>query len=197
MAPHPRHTRRTRRTHRNRQRPPSMPESPERTIVLTGKPLPAKAGRVLCEILHQAGLASAKVTSTTRSFEEQARVMVDYYLRHGAESTRTLYGSGPGGKAIAHYEAARGRLPPDALIEQMAALMREAIAKERAAGAQRHLMHTSETHCVFDVAPSSISAPEAFVRAACEHPEVSRFLHPGSDPPDPVFHIEVPHDGET
>jgi hypothetical protein len=49
--------------------------------------------------------------------------------------------------------------------------------------------HASNTHFVFDVAPSSISNKVAFIAAVNANPSVSKFLQP---PDDPAFHIEIP-----
>jgi len=51
--------------------------------------------------------------------------------------------------------------------------------------------HCSDTHYVFDVAPSSIADKRAFVAAARSHEAVTRFLGP---PLDPAYHIEIPRE---
>lgn len=162
-------------------------------ITITGHRLPPKAEAILKEILQSAGLHSARVTDTTRSFEQQAQTIVDYYKLHGSPAAKHLYASGPGGVAIDIYEKEIKSKPLTEVWRLMAASMRDAIQKERLAGGQRHLMHTSETHCVFDLAPSSIIDRQAFVREAAKHPKISRFLHPASSPPDKAFHLEIPN----
>ena len=161
------------------------------SIQLTGYKLPLKAELILKNILQTAGLSSARVSDLGRTFDQQAKVIVDYYKLHGSHAARMLYGKGPGGRALDVYEAEVNEKPLQDVLHDMAEVMREQIRIERLHGGQHHLMHTSETHCVFDVAPSSISDRAAFVKAASRHPQVSRFLHPGSAPPDKVFHLEI------
>lgn len=121
------------------------------------------------------------------------KTIVDYYKLHGEAAAKRLYGSGPGGVAIGIYEKENKTAPIFDVLRKMTESMREAIRKERLSGGQKHLMHTSDTHCVFDIAPSSISNQQAFIREASQHPKVSRFLHPTSNPPDKAFHLETPN----
>src|SRR5205823_957229 len=130
-----------------------------------------KAEAILKEILETAGLRSARVTNTTRSFEEQAQVMIEYYKRNGAAETRKTYGTGPGGPAIEIYEKEISSKPFAEVTNHMAKVMRDAIERERSTGGQRHLMHTSDTHCAFDVDPASVADRKAFVREAAKHPK--------------------------
>lgn len=145
--------------------------------ILTGHKLPPRAEEVLKQILQSAGLLTACISDVGRTFDEQAQVIVSYYKQHGAIAAKSLYGNGPGGKAIAIYESESTTKPLPEVLRHMSDAMREAIRQERLHGGQHHLMHTSETHCVFDVAPSSITNHAAFVQAASTHPKVSRFLH--------------------
>jgi hypothetical protein len=48
--------------------------------------------------------------------------------------------------------------------------------------------HCSNSHYVFDVAPSSIVNPSQFVAAVKGHNAVNKFLRP---PEDPAYHIEI------
>ncbi|KAA6460329.1 hypothetical protein DYQ86_14935 [Acidobacteria bacterium AB60] len=163
----------------------------EKMPILTGQLLPHAAANVLQEILRSAGLTTARVSDVGRTFDEQAKVLVDYYKLHGAAAAKALYGHGPGGKAIAIFEEEMKSKPMPEVLRHMSDAMRDAITKEIGHGGQKHLMHTSSTHFVFDVAPSSILNHAAFVKAASQHPKVTRFLHPHSLPPDKVFHLEV------
>ncbi|MFM2057873.1 MAG: hypothetical protein RLY71_2258 [Pseudomonadota bacterium] len=162
------------------------------TIHLTGEKLPPKAEAVLKEILAAAGLTSARITDVTRTFDEQAQTIVNYYKQHGEVAAKRLYGNGPGGVAVAIFEKESKTSPMFQVLKKMADSMREAIRKERLSGGQRHLMHTSDTHYVFDIAPSSIASSPSFIREASKHPKVSRFLHPASVPPDKAYHLEIP-----
>jgi hypothetical protein len=161
-------------------------------IVLKGKKIPFKAEIVLKEILAKAGLSVADISDVSRTFEEQALTIIHYYSQHGAAAAKQLYGNGPGGTAIRIYEANENKLSENQTIKEMASAMKKAIDNERMYGTQKHLMHTSDSHFVFDVKPSSISNKEAFVSAVRSHPKVSRFLYPGSNPPDKAYHIEIP-----
>lgn len=162
-------------------------------IVVTGKKLPAKAEAILKEVLQAAGLVTAEVSGTSRTVAQQAQAIVDYYNKHGQKEAKKTYGTGPGGAAIEIYEKELNVKPISEVLRLMAAVIRDELTKERLSGGQKHLMHISDTHCAFDVAPSSITDREAFVREACKHPKVSRFLHPGSNPPDHAFHFEIPN----
>lgn len=145
----------------------------------------------MIEILRSCGLNEACVTDTTRTVNEQVGAIVAYYKQNGAVAAKKLYGHGPGGNAIGIYEAKIGRNSEDEIVRMMATAIDERLKAERSSGGQRHLMHTSDTHYVFDIAPSSIFRKTAFVHAVCIHPEVTRFLHPESNPPDKAYHIEI------
>lgn len=151
-------------------------------ITLTGLPLPAPAAKVLEEILVAAGLATAQVTSGTRTPAEQARVMYENCEAHGVAHGLKLYGAA--GDQVVQVFAANRTRPRDVVIALM-------LAKIRDVGPTNVSMHISETHYVFDVAPSSIpiaSQPD-FVRAIHAHPAVSRLIAP---PVDPAYHLEIP-----
>ena len=160
-------------------------------IQLTGVVLPEKPQRVLKEILNLAGLTSASVSSITRTIEEQAQEIINYYNRNGAEKTKVLYGRGSGGPAISIYE--KDMDSPD--IPAMVDSIKERIASDiKRNGRQTSLRHTSNTYWTFDVRPSSITDKPAFIKAVHSHREVVRFLHPQSTPPDVAYHIEIQKD---
>ena len=157
---------------------------PPATITLTGLPLPAPAAAVLKEILAAAGLSTAKVTSVTRTPAEQARVMCENCEANGVAANLKLYG--PAGDRVVQVFADNASQPRDAVIALMLAMINEV-------GPTNVSMHISETHHVFDVAPSSIplASRPAFVKAITAHRAVSRLIAP---PVDPAYHIEIPKD---
>jgi hypothetical protein len=151
-------------------------------ITLTGRALPAPAQKVLREILAAAGLTTAEVTSVTRTPAEQARVMYENCKALGVDHNLTLYG--PAGDRVVQVFADNQAKPRDAVIALM-------LAKILEVGPTNVSMHISETHFVFDVAPSSIpvASRPAFVAAIHAHPAVSKLIAP---PTDPAYHIEIP-----
>ena len=157
---------------------------PRAPITLTGKPLPEPAAKVLREILSAAGLATAEVTSVKRTPADQARIMCDNCDAHGVAHGKTLYGAA-GDLVVDVYAANQGKAR-DVVIALM-------LAKIHEVGPSNISMHMSETHYVFDVAPSSIPAASqaAFEKAIKAHPAVSRLIPP---PKDPAYHIEIPKD---
>src|SRR5262249_60223980 len=94
----------------------------------------------------------------------------------------TLYG--PAGDQVVQVYADNQTKPRDIVINLM-------LAKIRDVGPTNVSMHISETHFVFDVAPSSIpvTSRPAFVNAIQAHPAVSKLIAP---PTDPAYHIEIP-----
>jgi hypothetical protein len=152
-------------------------------VVITGIALPEPAKRVLTEILQAAGLARAQVTSVARTPADQARIMYENIVSHGDKGVAfsyTLYGAA-GDKVTKVYEDNRAK-PRDEVIRLMAAKIKEV-------GPSKVSRHISESHYVFDVAPSSIANKPAFVKAAKAHKAVTNVLEP---PTDPAYHIEIP-----
>jgi hypothetical protein len=151
-----------------------------RLIRVTGLKLPLPAEKVLKEIIQAAGLTSARVTSVTRTPADQARIMYENIATHGIAYSYTLYGAN-GDKITKVYEDNQTKPKKDVI-----ALMAEKISE---VGPSRISKHCSTTYYVFDVAPSSIAARDAFVKAVNAHPAVSKLLQP---PSDPAYHIEIP-----
>jgi hypothetical protein len=159
---------------------------------LTGRPVPGEARSVLLEILTQAKLASAKVTSTTRTAAEQAKVMFEFVNTSGYEAALDLYG--PHGDAIIavckksyseHQKCVDSVLPK--MIEQARFQLK---LLEKQGDKRTELMHTSDTHYTIDIAPNSISDRTRFEEAVQEHPRVHRFLKPPLDRDS--YHLEIP-----
>ncbi|NJD08996.1 MAG: hypothetical protein FIB01_00645 [Gemmatimonadetes bacterium] len=149
---------------------------------LDGVALPAPAAQALLAALKKVGLSTATITSASRTPAEQARVMYENCVKHGAAHGKALYGAA-GDKVIDVYSRSKDK-PKDEVIE----LMRKKIEELGPARVSRHL---SSTHYVFDVDPASIPSTKhkAFVSALRAQKAVSKVLGP---PADPAFHIEMP-----
>jgi len=156
----------------------TLPEQPE----IQGVPLPGPAADILRDILKDAGLAKAVVTSAHRTPAEQARVMYENCVSKGAAYNEALYCVA--GDRVVEVFAANHDQPRAAVIQ----LMTEKILE---IGPESVSMHMSDTHYTFDVAPSSIPVARraAFVAAVLGNKAVSKLIQP---PRDPAFHIEIP-----
>ncbi|MCW5964288.1 MAG: hypothetical protein KIT83_09630 [Bryobacterales bacterium] len=150
--------------------------------LLEGLTLPSGPAKVLKEILKSAGIARAKVTSVSRTAYDQARIMYENCVAHGAEYNKNMYASA-GDKVIDVYEANKTK-PRDTVIELMRAKIVEL-------GPTRVSTHISEDYYTFDVAPSSIPGTklQAFEEAIRAHKAVTKLIPP---PVDPAYHIEIP-----
>lgn len=157
-------------------------QAPSATAVIEGIALPPPAAKVLEEVLAKLGLSGATVSSAVRTPADQARIMYENCVKHGAAHSKALYGAA-GDKVIdvyiKHQDEAR-----DVVIELMQKKIEEL-------GPGRVSRHLSTTHYVFDVDPASIPPTKhsAFVAALRAHKAVSKVLGP---PSDPAFHIEIP-----
>lgn len=154
--------------------------APVAAVVVSGVEIAEPAKRVLVDILKAAGLTSAKVTSGVRTAADQARVMYENIASKGVDFNYKLYGVN-GDKVVKVYADNPGK-PKDAVIALMQAKIVEL-------GPSKVSKHCSDTHYVFDVAPSSIKDHGKFVAAAEAHQAVSKLLKP---PTDPAFHLEIP-----
>jgi hypothetical protein len=150
------------------------------TFTISGVAIPSKAKGVLTEILIDAGLTTAKVTSGVRTPAEQALVMYDNIKQKGVDYNYRLYGK-YGDKVIKVFEENATKERTDVL-----ALMQSKIEEIGPANVSKHC---SSSHYVFDVAPSSITNHYQFVAAVKNHKAVSKLFQP---PDDPAFHIEIP-----
>jgi hypothetical protein len=158
---------------------------PEPVVTVNpGVNVSANAVRVLKAILRAAGLSSATITSGRRDASEQARVMYNLIEANGVAYAKDLYGSN-GDKVIDVYasrKAARNS------ADEIKSAMRSKIIE---LGPSNVSLHASESHDVFDVAPSSIANSDAFRRAldsSLAAGAISRYIPP---PGDPAFHIEI------
>lgn len=159
---------------------------------LSGRPVPEAAKKVLLEILEQAKLETAEVTSTTRTVAEQAKVMFDYVNRHGYEAALDLYG--PHGDEIievckASYKQ-HDACTRDVLPKMIEETRRQVELLEKQGDRRTELMHTSDTHYTIDIRPESLKNRAAFEIAVEKNPKVSRFLRPPRDRNS--YHLEIP-----
>jgi len=159
---------------------------------LTGREVPAQARSVLLDILKQAGLESARVTSTTRTGAEQAKVMFDFVNKNGFDAALELYG--PHGDAIIKVCTASHKQHGkcvDQVLPQMVDETRRQLELLQKQGANRtELMHTSDTHFTIDIDPESIANRPGFEAAVAAERRVSRFLKPPLDRNS--YHLEIP-----
>jgi hypothetical protein len=152
--------------------------------------LSARGRQVLSDILRAAGLSSCTVSSTARTPESQARVMLQNVRSHGVASQLRLYRA-PGRAVLDALAKAERR--GEGVPEILAAMVAE-ILKQGPYSVSHHCLGPEERskRCVFDVAPSSISNGERFQEEALRMESlgsVSKFLRP---PADPGYHLEVP-----
>ncbi len=166
------------------------PETPR----LTGRAVPPGARAVLIEILNSAKLTTARVTSTTRTAAEQAKVMFDFINRRGYDSALDLYG--PHGDAIievcdASYRK-HDRCEPEVLPKMVEETRVQIKLLEKQGDERTELMHTSDTHYTVDIDPESVADRPAFERAVESNERVSRFLKPPHDRNS--YHLEIPRD---
>jgi len=139
--------------------------------------------KVLRAILDSAKLKSATVTSGVRNPQDQARVMYENLVALGVAHQKALYG--PYGDAVIEVYAANRAKDKPVVI----ALMKAKIDQLGPANVSKHC---SDTHDVFDVAPSSIrdnARFEAALAKALKEKLITDFIGP---PGDPAYHIESP-----
>lgn len=162
---------------------PSRPRAPVAgTVTISGKTLAQPAHDVLTQILQNAGLSSAYVTSVERTAKDQARVMYANCKNKGIAAQYKVYGSN-GDKVVKVYEdnhATKSEMEVRNLME----------AKINAIGPSRVSRHCSNTHYVFDISEGSIANWQAFRSAAKKHPAVSNMIDETST--NDCFHLEIP-----
>lgn len=146
----------------------------------------AYSAQVLDAVMAKAGINALTITSTTRSPEEQARVMYENLEKHGATHQKRLYGAS-GDKIIDFYTKAKAQGKNSTVI---IALM---CANIRSAGPEKISRHSGDPRKinVIDIAPASINLLKrsAFELAISQEPRISKFLTP---PSDPAYHLEIP-----
>lgn len=139
---------------------------------------------VLADILRASRTKRCLVSSTSRTPDEQARVMFDNLVRYGVEAQRKLYAR-PGNRIIDVFEkqSLAGK-PADEVKRAMA----EEIRQIGPTTVSRHACDPKQMN-VLDVAPSSIPDRRGFEIAVRGDKRVSYFLVP---PQDPGYHLEIP-----
>ncbi len=137
---------------------------------------------VISDVANQAGVSSMQISSTSRSPEDQARVMYENLMA----GTASVY-KAPGQAVIATFENARDAgLSAEQTKALMASQIRDFI--DQGIFVSNHLGDPNVRN-VFDVAPSSVSNPATFEAAARANPSVTKFLSPTNN--DPAFHFEI------
>jgi hypothetical protein len=143
--------------------------------------------KILEDILTDAGLGSCRITSTSRTPADQARVMFNNLMEFGVKAQKKLYGSfGDAVIDVFVQERLKGNSPDE---------IKKAMEKKIIAlGPSRVSRHCSDPKIlnVIDVAPGSIANKKAFetaVRQAVKDKKVKKFLMP---PDDPAYHLEIP-----
>lgn len=142
--------------------------------------------KVLQAILDEAGLDSALVTSTTRTPEDQARIMFDNLESQGVKAQLKLYGAA-GDRVIKVYEASKlAGKSPDEIKDDML----DAINRLGPSNVSHHVADPKVSN-VIDIAPSSISDKKAFLQALREAEKQGLISKPFGPPKDPAYHIEI------
>lgn len=161
---------------------------------LTGREVPERVRTVLLDILTKAQIDGARVTSTTRTAAEQAKVMFDFVNKNGFEAALELYG--PHGDAIIEVCAAsykqHGKCVDPILPKMLEETRRQIELLSKQGDRRTELMHTSDSHFTIDIAPESISDQPAFEAAVAADRRVSRFLKPPLDRNS--YHLEIPRE---
>lgn len=158
--------------------------------------LTERALEVITAILDNAGIESVLVTNTTRTPEDQARVMYANLVEYGAEKQRRLYKEA-GNRVIDLYEQL---VAMDQSAEWIRAEMARMIRELGPSKVSHHCVDEPDKSCVFDIDPKSIpdGKKEAFKIAVSLCLSVDKFLHPAEDPADhpedagdPAYHLEI------
>lgn len=142
---------------------------------------------VLLDILSEAGLRSVTITSTYRTFFEQARTMYQNLLKTGEEAQKALYGPA-GDLVIDEFVKARdaGKSKP-----QILELMAKKILQLGPCNISRHSCDPKTSHLnTIDIAPRSVLRKARFVSAVQADQRVACFKRPPRDPT--AYHLEIP-----
>jgi len=141
--------------------------------------------KVINEILKKAGISQITVTSTTRTAQDQARIMYGNIERHGVSHQKKLYGP-YGDKVIDTYSALKSAGNNKAgIVNGMSAK----VTKLGLGNVSRHAGDPKKIN-VIDIAPSSINLAlrKKFEAEVVKDSRVSKFFKP---PSDPAYHIEI------
>ncbi|MDX6272402.1 MAG: hypothetical protein QOD28_3625 [Acidobacteriota bacterium] len=143
---------------------------------------------VLTEILNAANLDSCLITSTSRTPQDQARIMFNNIVNKGVAAQKSLYRA-PGKAVIDEYVKAKNAGKNS---DQIKAAMEAKIRSLGPANVSHHCADPSTLNVV-DISPSSLSNKTAFekaTKASQAKGAVSKFLTPGNN--DPAYHLEIP-----
>lgn len=148
----------------------------------------ASAETVIKELVAKSGGTSCKINSTARTPEDQARAMYNNLVGtgdgKGVDAQRKLYAS-PGNKVIDTFEAEqKAGKSADEIKASMAAKI-----KELGPSSVSNHCADSNTLCVVDIDPGSITNGTKFEEEVDKDSRVSKFLKP---PADPAYHLEIP-----
>lgn len=148
------------------------------------KQIPDYAKVVLGEVLEASGNPECVITSTTRTTEDQARVMFWNCKNKGVKSQYKLYGY-YGDKVIAVYDnlVSNHNFSNDYVIYAMTEKIREI-------GPQNVSKHCVDdpNYSVFDIDPESIENQESFSEKLLSDTRIKKLILPGNDP---AYHIEI------
>lgn len=127
--------------------------------------------------MNDSNNSSIQINSTTRTPEDQARIMADLVNKNGIGDTKALYGH-HGDRVLDQYPDQR------AMIDKMYELGPSNISN--------HIADPTKMN-VIDVSPwrAGIKRPKHFAIKALNHKGVSRVLSPWNSR-DKAIHIEIP-----
>jgi len=137
--------------------------------------------QVLQEIMRESGNNNVTITSTQRTPAEQARVMYQNIVNHGAASQHRLYGRG--GDAV--IDVAESGIADGLTPAQIISNMTDEILRIGPTNVSNHTADPNVLNVV-DIDPSTVEHPRAFVQAI--ESRGIRLLQP---PTDPAFHLEI------
>ena len=146
----------------------------------------AYSKQVLADIMKAAGVSQITITSTTRTAQDQAHIMVENLERHGVAHQKRLYGQ-PGDSVIDHYTNLKSKgVSRTEIISGLTSKI-SSIGPQRVSG---HAGDPAKIN-VIDIAPSSINRAlwRRFEAAVTADRRVSKLLVP---PKDPAYHLEIP-----
>ncbi|AUW04805.1 hypothetical protein [Vibrio campbellii] len=142
--------------------------------------------KVLRDIMASVGLKKIMITSTARTANDQARIMLGNIEKYGVEHQKKLYGR-YGDQIIDFYSTLKssGKSRPE-ILNRMASKVNEIGPRK----VSRHAGDYSKLN-VIDIGPSIIPIPlrENFENAVRADSRVAKFLVP---PKDPAYHLEIP-----
>lgn len=146
-----------------------------------------KSRTILIDILKAAGLASCKITSTSRTPADQARAMFNNIVATSVKKQKSLYGAA-GDQVIDVYVAqhAAGKNPT-----QIQAAMEAKIKALGPGHVSRHCADPSKLN-VIDISPASIANKVAFEKAINAAKTKGKISHIILPPLDPAYHLEIP-----